>query len=104
MSAKKDLTTNEPEEDKDESPKSRINKVQCKQVREGMNLSSSSITELERLCQELRFSEKRLVSLKVDEMKPLICVYEQGFCVRCRKKKMANNKGWYEKRLNQLQP
>ena len=46
---KKDLTVNNLKEDKNQVLTSRIDGVKCKQVREDMRLSNSSISELERL-------------------------------------------------------
>ena len=46
---KKDLTVNNPEEDKNQAFSSRTNGVKCKQAREDMRISNSSILESKRL-------------------------------------------------------
>ena len=54
---KKDLTVNNPKKDKNQALRSRTNGVKCKQAREDMRLSNSSISESKRLPHKLKFQD-----------------------------------------------
>ena len=55
---KKDLTVNNPEDNKDQDLASEAEVDKCIQSRERMRRSRSSISELDRLRQKLKFHEK----------------------------------------------
>ena len=55
---KKNLTVNNPEEDKDLDLAFEADGDKCKQAIEDMRFSNSSISESERLQQKLKFQEK----------------------------------------------
>ena len=55
---KRDLTVNNPEENKDQDLASETDEDKCKQSNERMKLSKSFISESERLRCKLKFHEK----------------------------------------------
>ena len=55
---KKDFTVNKTEKDKDQAFASEVDRDKCKQVRENINISRSSISNSKRLQRKLKFQEK----------------------------------------------
>ena len=62
------MTINNPKEDKNHALAFETDGVKCKQARENMGFSSSSISESERLRRKLKFQEKGKVNPRIKEM------------------------------------
>ena len=65
---KKDLTVNNPEEDKDQDLASEVEVDKCIQSRNCMRHSRSSISESERLQRKLKFQEKGPAEPRIEEI------------------------------------